>query len=173
MAGLLHIYCGEGKGKTTAAAGLALRAAGAGMRVLFVQFLKDGSSSEIKALEKFENISIEVCKKNYGFFKHMSDEERKEAAHAYCELFKNAVKKSENGVDMLILDEIISACSHKLISEAMLTDYIKRKPAGLELVLTGRYPSDALIDLSDYVTEMKKIKHPYDRGIAARRGVEF
>ncbi|MBR2742511.1 MAG: cob(I)yrinic acid a,c-diamide adenosyltransferase [Clostridia bacterium] len=172
MAGLFHIYCGDGKGKTTAAAGLAVRAAGAGMRVVFAQFLKDGTSSELKILRGISNIEVLVCPKNYGFFKNMSEDVIREAAQAYGKLFSLAVKKADSA-DMLIFDEAVSAVNHGLIPEDDVIEYIKSRPPGLELVLTGRNPSARLLALSDYATEMRKIKHPYDSGVAARRGVEY
>ncbi|MBQ1375662.1 MAG: cob(I)yrinic acid a,c-diamide adenosyltransferase [Clostridia bacterium] len=173
MAGLVHIYCGDGKGKTTAAAGLAIRAAGAGMRVVFAQFQKDGTSSEIKALGRFDNIDVEFVGTNYGFYRNMSPKEKEAAAEDYTKLLLSVMKKAAAGADMLVLDEVISACNNRLVPEEMLCGFIKVKPPGLEVVLTGRNPSRKLLSLSDYITEMRKIKHPFDCGIPARRGVEF
>ena len=172
MAGLFHIYFGNGKGKTTAAAGLAVRASGAGMRVIFAQFLKDGTSSELNCLRGVSNIEVLVCPKNYGFFKNMTEDVKKEAAKSYGELFLLAKKKAA-AADMLILDEAVSAANHGLISEDDVIQYIKSRPSGLELVITGRDPSARMLALADYATEMRKVKHPYDNGVAARRGVEY
>lgn len=172
MSGLIHLYCGDGKGKTSAAAGLALRAAGAGKRVLFTQFMKDGSSSEIGVLRGIENISVLLCKKPYGFYWNMTAQQRVQAKADYARLLREALQQSAE-VELLVLDEIVSACNRGVVEEAYLVDFLKSKPERLEIVLTGRDPSETLIACADYVTEMKKIKHPYDRGIAARRGIEF
>lgn len=172
MAGLIHIYCGDGKGKTTAAVGLAVRAAGAGKKVVLTQFFKDGSSSEIKSLQRFENIQLMHCTTVQGFFRRMRDAEKARAGKDYTELFQAVLSAAETA-DLLILDEIVSACNHGTVAEAAVTDFLRSKPEKLEVVLTGRNPSEALLSLADYVTEMRKSKHPYDRGITARKGIEF
>lgn len=172
MAGLIHIYCGDGKGKTTAAVGLAIRAASAGMNVVFAQFFKPGNSSEIKGLRCFANIRLLHCSKHYGLWKRMGEEKRLQAKEDYTALLEQVLSASETA-DMLVLDEAISACNHGVISEERLRDFLRNKPEKLEVVLTGRAPSGGLLDLADYVTEMKKVKHPFDRGIPARRGIEF
>ena len=172
MFGLIHIYCGNGKGKTTAATGLAVRAAGFGKRVVFCQFFKNGSSSELKSLEKLENITILGCKKSYGLYCNMDEEEKQNAEKDYGELLEKALFEAEKA-DLLVLDEAVSSCNHKMISEERLLEFLGNKPENLEVVLTGRNPSERLLSLADYVTEMKKIKHPYDKGTPARKGIEF
>ena len=173
MSGLIHIYCGEGKGKTSAALGLALRAAGAGMKVLFVQFLKDGSSSEISMLERL-GIETACCPDIRKFVFQMTEAERLQAGEEYSRLLSAAVSCCrEEGSGLLVLDEVLPACRLGLVPEAALTDFLRSKPSELEVVLTGREPSPALLELADYVTEMKKLRHPYDRGIQARKGIEF
>ena len=173
MAGLIHIYCGEGKGKTSAALGLALRAAGAGMKVLFVQFLKDGSSSEIALLEKL-GIETACCPHIRKFVFQMTEEERLQAGEEYSRLLSAALRRCrEEDFGLLVLDEVIPACNMGMVSEAALADFLRSKPPELELALTGREASPALLELADYVTEMKKHKHPYDRGLQARKGIEF
>lgn len=173
MAGLIHIYCGDGKGKTTASVGLAVRAAGAGKQVLFVQFFKNGDSSEIKVLRTLENIRVDVSERRHGFFRGMDAAEREQAGEDYSVLLAAALAEAREGVDLLVLDEVISACNYKAVPEGLLTEFLRTKPEGLEVVLTGRDPSEALLALADYVTEMKKLRHPYDKGVMARRGVEF
>lgn len=173
MRGLIHLYCGDGKGKTTAAVGLAVRAAGAGQRVLFVQFLKDGSSSEISVLRAMENVEVRVCEKPYGFLWDMDEEEFSRAAQDYSRLLRGALEASRDGYGLLVLDEAVSACNCGVISERELLDFFVCRPEGLEIVLTGRDPSAALSDAADYLTEMKKLRHPYDEGRQARPGVEF
>lgn len=172
MTGLIHIYCGDGKGKTTASVGLAVRAAGAGKRVVFTQFFKSGNSSEIKSLQCLENIHIMHCTTVRGFFSRMSDAEKAKASEDYTQLFRDAVSVAKDA-DLLILDEIISACNHGTVAESLVTAFLQNKPEKLEVILTGRNPSGALLAHADYVTEMRKIKHPFDCGIKARKGIEF
>lgn len=173
MSGLIHIYYGDGKGKTTAAAGLAVRCAGAGKRVLFVQFLKNGSSSEINLLKEIRGLEICVVNDHHGFFKNMNETEREEATSDFSRLFDETVKKAQDGTELLVLDEIIAACNHNIVSESEVINFLNNKPKELEVVLTGRCPSEKLLATADYVTEMKKIKHPYDKGVNARLGVEY
>ncbi|MBQ7875139.1 MAG: cob(I)yrinic acid a,c-diamide adenosyltransferase [Oscillospiraceae bacterium] len=172
MFGLIHIYCGNGKGKTTAATGLAVRAAGFGKKVIFTQFFKNGSSCEIKSLKKLENISLFHCETPYGLFSKMTEEEKESAKKDYSELLERALSSAEEA-DLLVLDEAVSSCNYGIINEERLCEFLENKPKELEVVLTGRHPSEKLLSLADYVTEMKKIKHPYDEGIGARKGIEF
>lgn len=171
--GLLHIYCGDGKGKTTASVGLAVRAAGAGKRVVFVQFFKNGSSSEVKMLRLLPGVETMHCKTVSGFYSQMSEADRERARTDYSRLLEDALAAAREGADLLILDEALSSCNYGTISEDALAEFLENRPAGLEVVLTGRDPSRRLTDLADYVTEMRKIKHPYDQGVPARKGVEF
>ena len=170
--GLIHLYCGDGKGKTTASLGLALRAAGRGLRVLYVQFFKDGSSSEFCLLEKLDNVTFLRPERSFGFFRTLSPEEQEEARQFYSAHLEKALALSPQ-YDLLVLDEAMSACRTGVIPEAEVLDFLKNKPEQLEVVLTGRDPSQALFDAADYVTEMCKRKHPFDQGIPARKGIEF
>ena len=102
----------------------------------------------------------------------MSEEEKENAAKDYGELLEKALSEAPNA-DLLVLDEAISSCNHKMISEERLLDFLENKPKELEVVLTGRSPSERLLSMADYVTEMNKIKHPYDKGTPARKGIEF
>ena len=171
MAGLIHLYCGDGKGKTTAAVGLAVRAAGAGKQVIFTQFFKDGSSSEVESLKRLgiRTIHAQTVK---GFYHAMTPEQREQARKDYTALFRQVTDAAKNA-DLLILDEIVSACNRGVVPETLVTTFLRSKPTELEVVLTGRDPSPALMELADYITEMRKQRHPYDRGIAARKGVEY
>ena len=170
--GLIHIYCGDGKGKTTAAMGLSVRAAGCGRKVVFAQFFKDGHSGECCVLEKLPNITFLRPEKTFGFFWTLSEAEKAEARAFYTAHLQRALDLAKDA-DLLVLDEAMSACAHGMIDEEALLAFLRTKPEGLEVVLTGRDPSPAMQDAADYVTEMKKIKHPFDRGIPARKGVEF
>ena len=172
MSGLIHIYCGDGKGKTTAAMGLALRAAGSGKRVLILQFLKDGTSSEFASLAHVPGIETIPHTRTFGFSWTLSDEEKKQAKEYYSGLLEEAFQRSRD-FDLLVLDEVLGACSAGMADEPRLLSLLAGKPDRLEIVLTGRGPSQPLLDAADYVTEMKKIKHPYEQGIPARKGIEY
>ena len=171
MAGLIHLYCGDGKGKTTAAVGLAVRASGAGKRVIFTQFFKDGSSSEVESLKLLgiRTIHAQTVK---GFYRAMNDQQRQQARQDYTALFRQVTDAAKDA-GFLILDEIVSACNRGVVPEGLVVDFLQNKPSALEVVLTGRDPSPALVELADYITEMRKLRHPYDRGVAARKGVEY
>ena len=172
MRGLIHIYCGEGKGKTTAAVGLALRAAGAGKKVLFTQFLKNGKSSELKMLEAIEGIDLLKGVPVEGFVKHFDEAQKQKVSEDSKKQFLEVISMAAD-YDLVIMDEILPACAHVIIDESAVVDFIKNRPEKTELVLTGRHPSEALLSLADYVTEMQKCKHPYDCGVAAREGIEY
>ncbi len=172
MKGLIHIYCGDGKGKTTAATGLAVRAAGAGKRVLFVQLFKNGVSSEIKSLRKL-GVETIICESYHKMFHQMNEEEMASAREDYTSLLAKALGEAKDGFDVLVIDEVISSCNHKIVPEKMLIDFLKNKPEELEIVMTGRKPSAALCAFADYISEVKKIKHPYDKGLNARKGIEY
>lgn len=171
--GLLHIYCGDGKGKSTAAVGLAVRAAGSGLKVLFCQCMKNGTSGEVEMLRKL-GISYCCCQENFGFFWNMNEEQQKMAAHAYTCLFEEAARRAEEEkLDLLIVDEFMSAYNHRLICQETALKFLKNRPESLEVVLTGRDPSPELVELADYVSEIRKVKHPFDQGIPARKGIEL
>ena len=171
---MVHLYCGEGKGKTTAAVGLCARAAGSGKKVLFVQFFKDGTSSENASLRLLPNVHTMHEPRYFGRVSNMGKEEFEECKRAYSALFDAAISRAaEEKFDLLVLDEAVSSCNHGVIDEGALLRFLKSRPARLEVVLTGREPSAALVEAADYVTEMKKVKHPFDAGIVARRGIEF
>ena len=169
MKGYVQVYTGNGKGKTTASLGLALRAAGADLKVYIIQFLKKGNYSEIKSLSKFENITIE----QYGLGKFVrgtpSEEDRAAGKKGYekvCEILK------QNKHDLVIVEEGNVAFMCNLFSEAELLALVDMKPDNVELVITGRGAPQSLIDKADLVTEMKEIKHYYKQGVPARVGIE-
>lgn len=173
--GYVHIYTGEGKGKTTAAMGLALRAAGNGLTVRIFQFCKNAPSGELYSLAKLERISVEradfACAK---FSWDMNEQERREWAEAHEALFDRACEAAcDPQVDLVILDEALGAMHAGLVSVSELLYLIGHKNRGTELVLTGRAAPPELIAAADYVTEMTLVKHPYQQGIAARKGIEY
>ena len=170
--GLVHIYCGDGKGKTTAAAGLALRCAGAGGSVLFAQFLKDGSSGEIRAFEKIENITVLPPPENVKFSFKMTRDEKEAARLYYTSRFKD-LEQAAGSFDMIVMDELLHAVNLGFVPQDDVAAFLNGGHGESEIVITGRDPSDALCAAADYITEMKKIKHPFDRGIKARKKVEF
>lgn len=172
--GLIHIYCGDGKGKTTAAMGLGVRAAGRDKKVLLTQFLKDNDTGELNSIEKLgENFEVFKGAPVKKFFKFMSEEEQIETKKEHEDRFKKVTKKAiDENFDLLILDEIIAATNLDLISLKQVIEFLKNRPVGLEIVLTGRNPSIELIELSDYVSEIKALKHPYEKGINSRIGIE-
>lgn len=172
--GLVHIYCGDGKGKTSAAVGLAVRAAGRGMKVLMVRFLKTEDSGEVEVLRSIPCITVTPCDRTFGFVFRMTEEQKREAALYYQSRFEIAVTEAVQGqYDLLILDEILASCNYGMVKEQSVTEFLKNRPEKLEVVLTGRDPSDALMELADYVSEICMRKHPYQKGIQARKGIEF
>lgn len=171
--GLVHIYCGEGKGKTTCAVGLTVRASGYGLKVLFMQFLKSGNSSELKVLRSLPNVTVENTRPVTKFSFQMTEEEKKEIRELDARQFAKVAEELKTGkYDIFVLDECLGAIQAGLFDESLIADFIKNKPEGIEVVLTGRYPSDTLVGLADYVSRIDKVKHPYDRGIKARAGIE-
>lgn len=171
--GLVHIYCGEGKGKTTCSVGLTVRASGYGLNVLFMQFLKSGDSSELKVLRSLDGIEVLGTKPIKKFSFQMTPEEKQETKDVNAQQFNDMVKMlSEKHYDMLVLDEILGSIEAELFDEQILVDFLKNRPEKLEVVLTGRYPTDELVELADYVSRIDKVKHPYDKGIPARAGIE-
>ena len=171
---LLHIYCGAGKGKTTAATGLAVRAAGSSMRVLFARFLKNEFSGELKILDRIPEIEVLHLEKSYGFFKTLSEKEQEEVREMYGRLWNSIQRKISTGdYDMLVIDEFMAAYRYGLIPNEEAVQFLKDRPDNLEVVLTGRDPSDELLELADYISEVKMVRHPFEKGIRARKGIEY
>lgn len=169
---MIHLYYGDGKGKTTAACGLALRAAGSGLRVLFVQFFKAGTSGEIKALSHVENVEILSPSLHYGRYKMMTDEQRAEIGSHYQLLLQETIERAAE-FDLIVLDEAVVAYHYAMFDNEALLAFLHREGQNREIVLTGRDPLPELLALADYATEMRKEKHPFDRGITARKGIEY
>ena len=169
--GLVHIYTGNGKGKTTAAFGLAFRAAGRGLSVLIVQFLKPAEGyGEQLACGKFPNVEL-LC---LGLDHFVSKNPKQEDIDAARSALDRTLELMRTGkYDVVVMDEAINAVRMKLIPDTDLIGALKSRPAHIEVVMTGRGITPALEEYADYVTEMKLVKHPYDRGIQARAGIEF
>lgn len=173
MCGLIHIYTGDGKGKTTAAVGLAVRAAGRGRRVLFVQFLKDNSSGEIASLRKL-GVTVRGLSKSYGFVFQMDAATRALVTAEHNALLQTVLEECRQGLwDLVILDEIMAACQLMVADAALVDELLAQRPQALELVLTGRDAPQKWLKQAHYVTEMVARRHPYEAGIAAREGVEY
>lgn len=171
--GLIHLYCGDGKGKTTAAMGLALRAVGHGFHVGVVQFLKDGDSGELTPLASLPGVRVLSGKGIKGFSFRMTEGEKEMVKQYHEKHLGEAIGWCREGwCDLLILDEVVDAVNSGLLSKEILLDFLQEKPPALEVALTGRNPEKELVDLADYYSEVRKIKHPYDRGITAREGIE-
>ncbi len=164
--GLIHILCGCGKGKTTSAIGMAVRAAGRGKKVVIVQFLKGSETGEISVLINIEGITVlradRAVSFDYDNIPHLKEQ--------HNSMLKKAINMD---CDMLILDEIAACCNYNYIDKEIVDNYINNKPDNVELVLTGREPDPKWIEKADYVSEIEKIKHPFDRGIKARKGIEL
>ncbi len=168
----MHIYCGNGKGKTTAALGLAMRAAGRGKKVVVARFLKTDDSGEVKILQSIPEIHLMPCEKSFGFTFQMSPKEREEAGKYYTEKFLQAAELAQSA-DLLILDEIIGTCNEGLVEKQLVDQFLQDKPDNLEVVLTGRNPWEELFNRGDYITSMEEVRHPYHYGLAAREGIEY
>jgi cob(I)alamin adenosyltransferase len=172
MSGLLHVYIGDGKGKTTASIGLSVRAAGRDKNVIFTQFLKSGTTGEQQALEK---LGVQVIRSTIPLgFTHQMDEEEKNLCRNEQRKILGRVREALRAgkIDLVVLDEVIDALNTNMLDEDELRSFIENKPEELELALTGRCPPEWITDRADYVSEIKKVKHPFDRGIQARAGIE-
>lgn len=167
--GLVHLYWGDGKGKTTAAMGLALRALGHGKKVTVLQFLKEGSSGEIAMLERL-GAAVLAGKDTAGFVSRMSEPERLRIRDRQNLLLAEAVA---SGCELLVLDEACAAWRMDQVDHSLLKRAVLERPAQREIVLTGRDPADWMREAADYSTEMRLVKHPYGRGVLAREGIEF
>lgn len=171
MKGFVQVYTGNGKGKTTAALGLALRAVGASKKVYFAQFVKGKTYAEIEAVNEFlPDITIE----QYGLGCFIVKEPTQHDIEAARKGLAEVTKIIESGeYDLVILDEANIALYYKLFSVQALLKTISKKPENTELIITGRYAPQEIIDVADLVTEMKEIKHYYQNGIEARKGIEY
>jgi cob(I)alamin adenosyltransferase len=170
--GMVQVYTGNGKGKTSAAFGLALRAIGRGLKVYIIQFIKGGFDyGELYIADKLPNLKL----KAFGRGKFVTE---KPPAKEDVKLAEEALKLAEETVkggeyDIVILDEINVALNLKLIKTEKVIELIKKKPKHVELILTGRYAPDEIIEAADLVTEMREVKHPYNKGFQARKGIEY
>lgn len=175
--GLIIVHTGDGKGKTTAAIGLAVRAWGAGLRILVLQFIKGSwKYGELKALDALAKVDGRIAIKplGIGFTRKANEEEFVQHCTKAGAALLEAEEEMKSGCwDMIILDEINYALKFGLLGEKQVLAFLRQKPAAMHLVLTGRDASSKLLETADLVTEMKLIKHPFQQGIKAQKGIEF
>lgn len=208
---MIQLYIGDGKGKTTAAVGQAVRAAGSGYRVMFCQFMKGGETGELEVLKELSQVEIYRCEREFPFFNAMTDRDKEEITEIHNEIIRNIIRRfaglnntgniSVNGSGavglMVVLDEITYPLNWGLIDVSLFKDLVGKAKtlyngrsgdsgeesrisnineenlSRIELVLTGRDPDRFILENADYITEMKKLRHPFDWGIQARKGIEY
>lgn len=169
---MIHLYTGDGKGKTTAAIGLAVRAAGCGLSVMFSQFMKGNDTGELRSLEKLENVRILRSDCNFGFYSSMSDADKRALTEIHNRILDRLLAAAQSRTcQMLVLDEITYPVKWGLLDTEKLRTLLAC--GDVELVCTGRDAAQFLRDAADYITEMRCVRHPFDKGVAARRGVEY
>jgi len=175
MNGLVHIYTGNGKGKTTAAIGLGIRACGRGLKVFMAQFLKGMKTGEIMTLKKLEpDFTLYRGASTNKFTWDMDDDEFIKAREAQQDVFNCALEAARSGKwNLIILDEIMAAISAGFVNLEDVKEFVRNKPGMLEIVMTGRNAPPELVELADYVSEINEVKHPMKNGIPARKGIEF
>ncbi|MDR1603863.1 MAG: cob(I)yrinic acid a,c-diamide adenosyltransferase [Gracilibacteraceae bacterium] len=175
LPGLLHVYIGYGKGKSTAALGLLLRAAGHGRRVLYGQFVKSGRSGEMKSLSLLgDQVKVWPTAQLQGFFSQLSQEEQAEATRAQrASLAEMAAEMGGGAYGLVIMDEALDLVDLGIVTAAELVELAAGRPQETELVFTGHNAGELIIEAADYVTEFAARKHPYNEGVPARRGIEF
>ena len=169
--GLIQVYTGDGKGKTTAALGLALRAAGRNMKVLIVQFMKKWDYGELHSVKLIQNITLET----FGTKEFIHKGKAKKIDYEEAEkAFSFGIEGMQSGnYDIVIFDELNMALYYELLDLKEVVEKLKRKPDNVEVVITGRRAPKEIIEIADLVTEMKEIIHPYQKGIEARKGIEY
>ena len=199
---MIQLYTGDGKGKTTAAVGQAVRASGSGYRVIFCQFMKGGESGELEVLKGLPQVEIYRCEREFPFFNAMTNWDKEEITEIHNEIIRNIIRRfdglnntgniSVNGSGavglMVVLDEITYPLNWGLIDVSLFKDLVGKMKAlyngrsgdsgeeslsRIELVLTGREPDRFILENADSITEMKKLRHPFDCGIQARKGIEY
>lgn len=164
---MIHIITGDGKGKTSSAVGMTVRMSGYGKKILFAQFLKGADSGEINILNSLSNITVMRLSKNYGFLNTMNTAEKEQIKKEHNQMLTYAIN---NSFDMIVLDEAIPATNFNVLDKELLFNVLKKN---CEIVLTGCDADERLIERADYISEIKKIRHPFDSDIPARKGVEF
>lgn len=173
---MIQLYYGDGKGKTTAALGQLLRMSGWGEKTVFCQFMKGNDTGELHSLAQLKGVRILRSEKNFGFYSSMSEEEKKELTEIHNRLLAELLDiQKEGSAAMIVLDEITYPVNYGLIDQEKLQLFLKKagEKKDQEVILTGRDPADFLRESADYITEMKCIRHPYEKNIPARKGIEY
>lgn len=172
---MIHLYTGDGKGKTTASIGLAVRAAGRELRVIFAQFMKGNDTGELYALQQLSHVKILRSAKDFGFYSSMTDADKRELTEIHNQILDDLIRAVEAGdCDMIVMDEVTYPINWKLFDLQKLKRLLELCVAsGPELVMTGRDAAAFLWERADYITEMECRRHPYEKGVQARRGIEF
>ncbi len=168
--GLVHIYTGEGKGKTSAGMGLIVRALGRGLKVKIIQLFKRDTGEQF-FFEKL-NVNYLQFKPLHPYFKNYDQSQKEDLTKNFMEFWNDAISDLKD-YDVVLIDELGPGINWDVIPESLGIDLIVNKPKNTELILTGRDYPQSLKDIADYVSEVKKLKHPYDKGILARKGIEF
>ena len=172
MTGYVHVYTGDGKGKTTAALGLAFRAAGRGHKTFIAQFLKGRPTGEVEAARKLAPFIVIERFGREGFITITDGPRDEDLARAAAGLVRARQAMLSGKFRIIVLDEVNTAVHFKILHEADVLEFLDDRPAGVEIVLTGRYAPDSFIARADLVTEMKAVKHYHDMGAKAREGIE-
>lgn len=172
---MVHIYCGNGVGKTTAAVGLSVRFAGSGGKVLFCQFMKSGTSSELNALSEIPSVTLFPCYKLKKFSFDMSETEKEQARREYTKDFIRIGETLADNIEceLVVFDELLSCIETGFLDIEAVIDFLKYRRENLEVVMTGRNPDKRLCEIADYISEIKCVKHPFEQNVSARIGIEF
>ncbi|MBR1866147.1 MAG: cob(I)yrinic acid a,c-diamide adenosyltransferase [Lachnospiraceae bacterium] len=180
---MIHMYSGDGKGKTSIVTGMAVRMVGAGKPVLFVQFMKGNMSSEIRILESLPQVTVIKVEQNFGFYGSMSSEDKLKITECHNGLLQKVlyrirqykgIESEGTGPELLVvLDEITHPCRCNLIDEQLLEQVLTEVPPSVELAMTGRNPKEYMVRASDYWSDLKMKKHPYEKNVVARFGIEY
>ncbi len=171
---MIQLYTGDGKGKTTAAIGQAIRAAGAGYEVIFAQFMKGNDSGELHSIKELNNVRIVRSEKAFGFYHTLTETEKTELCRVHNKILDELLQAAEEkSCRMFILDEVTYPLNWQLLDWEKLKKLLSYSEKDTEFVLTGRNAPDFLFDRADYITEMKAMRHPYEKGLPARKGIEY
>ena len=170
---MIQSYYGTGKGKTTAAVGAAIRCSGSGQNVLFVQFLKNGDSSEIEVLKNLESINLLFPKEHYEMFDNLKEKRTEELSKSYNNLLFEEIPVNIGSYQMIVLDEVLDAIEFGYVDKEAFAAFLNKWKQCTEIVMTGHTLSDEIAAVSDYVSEIKAVKHPYNSGVSSRKGIEY